>query len=126
MTFFSKYELLCSEKGILPMSQEAADLIGVERATITNWKKRKSFPKGETLIRIADCFRVSTDYLLGRTSNPEDFTERKPSRAKSKSAPRIVSLYSQLDSTDKIKAEAYVEGILSSDKYRVSAAKKTG
>ena len=27
-------------------------------------------PNVETLIRIADCFDISTDYLLGRTDNP--------------------------------------------------------
>lgn len=43
------------------------------------------------------------------------------------STPRIVALYNQLDPIDQVRVEAYVEGILSTDKYRATPpAKKMG
>ena len=43
--------------------------MGVEPATITNWEKGNRFPKDDVLIKIADCFDCSLDYLLGRTDD---------------------------------------------------------
>ena len=43
--------------------------MGVEPATITNWEKGNRFPKDDVLIKIADYFDCSLDYLLGRTDD---------------------------------------------------------
>lgn len=40
-------------------------------SAITEWKKGKAKPSVEALMKIADYFNVSVDYLLGRTENPE-------------------------------------------------------
>ncbi|MDE5758044.1 MAG: helix-turn-helix domain-containing protein [Allobaculum sp.] len=45
--------------------------IGVSSATIAKWKSG-TIPNGETLVRIADYFEVSVDYLLGREDKSED------------------------------------------------------
>ena len=45
--------------------------IGVSSATISKWKSG-TIPNGETLVRIADYFGVSIDYLLGRKDESED------------------------------------------------------
>lgn len=44
--------------------------MNVEPATITNWEKGNRFPKDDVLIKIADYFDCSIDYLLGRTDDP--------------------------------------------------------
>ena len=36
----------------------------------TQWKNRKSKPSADALLKIADYFNVSVDYLLGRTDDP--------------------------------------------------------
>ncbi|AWK51016.1 XRE family transcriptional regulator [Clostridium beijerinckii] len=58
---------LREEKGLL--SKDFAKLMSVEPATITNWEKGNRFPKDDVLIKIADYFDCSTDYLLGRTDD---------------------------------------------------------
>ena len=44
------------------------DKVGFSRNSLYSWKK--SEPKPSKLDVIADYFNVSTDYLLGRTDNP--------------------------------------------------------
>ena len=43
--------------------------LGLSGATTTKWKAG-AIPNGETLVKIADYFGVSIDYLLGRTDEP--------------------------------------------------------
>ena len=43
----------------------------VSRYAILTYKKAKSYPDVEGLIALADYFKVSTDYLLGRTDKPD-------------------------------------------------------
>ena len=50
--------------------QEVANILGVDRTTYVKYETGKSEPTFETLVRLADYFGVSTDYLLGRTDNP--------------------------------------------------------
>ncbi|CAH8722059.1 helix-turn-helix transcriptional regulator [Paenibacillus melissococcoides] len=47
------------------------DNIGITKAALSQFENRTSSPSIKTLISIADFFGVSTDYLLGRTDNPE-------------------------------------------------------
>ena len=47
-----------------------SDIIGVSRSTISMWEIDASEPDKETIKLLADYFQVSTDYLLGRTDDP--------------------------------------------------------
>lgn len=64
MSFFERYEECCRSKGIAPISQEAADLLGVTKGAISHMAKDKTTPKGDTVRRAAIAFGVSADYLL--------------------------------------------------------------
>lgn len=69
MTMFSTYEKikkLAEKQGISLNKLE--EKLGYSRNTIYNM--RKSTPNSERISEIADYFNVSTDYLLGRTNNP--------------------------------------------------------
>lgn len=66
--FYDKYANLCKEKGISP--SKAAEEIGINKASVTNWKKRGYTPRAEILHRIADYFGVTVDYLLGKVDLP--------------------------------------------------------
>jgi len=46
--------------------QEIADKFHIDRSTYAKYETTQSQPNFETLIRIADYFDVSIDYLLGR------------------------------------------------------------
>jgi len=51
------------------LSKDLAKIMCVEPATITTWEKGNRFPKDDALIKIADYFDCSIDYLLGRTDD---------------------------------------------------------
>lgn len=48
-----------------------ADILGVTRSAVSMWEIDQSQPDGEMLVRIANLFGVSTDYLLGRDAQTE-------------------------------------------------------
>ena len=45
---------------------EFAKKIGVTKQCVSNWENDNVLPSIEMLVKIADLFNVSTDYLLGR------------------------------------------------------------
>lgn len=47
------------------------EIIGVGQDTISVYERGKNYPEVRNLMILADYFGVSTDYLLGRTDNPE-------------------------------------------------------
>jgi repressor LexA len=44
---------------------------GIDNGLISKWKNGINLPSVDMLIRLADYFDVSADYLLGRTDKPE-------------------------------------------------------
>jgi transcriptional regulator with XRE-family HTH domain len=50
--------------------QELANKLGVSRGTIGMYEIGQREPDAETLKKIADFFNTTTDYLLGRTDDP--------------------------------------------------------
>ena len=51
--------------------QDLADALSVSKSTIAMWETNKRIPDAPTLLKIANYFNVSIDYLLERTDNPE-------------------------------------------------------
>lgn len=49
--------------------EQVARLVGVERSTVSMWENDLRQPSYTTLVRLADVYGVTTDYLLGRTNN---------------------------------------------------------
>ncbi|MBR7181472.1 MAG: helix-turn-helix transcriptional regulator [Clostridia bacterium] len=44
---------------------------GIEQALLSKFENEERVPPTETLIRLADFYNVSIDYILCRTENPE-------------------------------------------------------
>lgn len=63
MTAFDILKKLCDEQGISINTLE--ERIELSKNTLYSWKKNT--PKGSNLVKVADYFDVSTDYLLGRS-----------------------------------------------------------
>ena len=61
-----KLKELREEKKIT--QEELAKILKIEQNTYSNYEKEKTQPKLETLIKIADFYNVSLDYLLERKS----------------------------------------------------------
>ncbi|MCL2860783.1 MAG: helix-turn-helix domain-containing protein [Firmicutes bacterium] len=65
-TAFSKRIKELRENDGLSLRDLAED-ISINHSTIANWERGFREPPFDTLIKIADYFDVTTDYLLGRT-----------------------------------------------------------
>lgn len=50
--------------------EELSGRIGISRAALSHYEKNRREPDFETLTKLADIFRVSIDYLVGRTNHP--------------------------------------------------------
>lgn len=74
--------------------------LGLARGSFINWEQRNNLPNGETLLKIADYFGVSVDYLLGKESSNTDL----PKQDK-----KVLDMLHNLDKTGKEKAEQYLE-----------------
>ena len=64
--------LLRKEKGI--SQKEAAANLGVSQALLSHYEKGIRECGLDFLVRAADFYNVSTDYLLGRSADPEGLT----------------------------------------------------
>lgn len=51
--------------------QSVANALGVTVGNVQKFEYGTARPKLENVIKLADFFNVSTDYLLGRTDNPK-------------------------------------------------------
>lgn len=73
--FYDIYCALCEKNGLTPSG--AASKIGFNRASVTVWKNTGKAPKQDLLLKIADFFGVTTDYLLtGEEKAPTPEGER--------------------------------------------------
>lgn len=62
---------LLREKAKLSQAKLAAALSDVKQPVLARYELGSIMPSYPVLIKLADYFNVSTDYLLGRTDNPE-------------------------------------------------------
>ena len=70
---------------------DLAKATGIDQRTISNYETGKSNPDSYALIKLADYFNVSIDYLVGRTA--EDFYT---SESKKKTITKIQKLLEEL------------------------------
>lgn len=67
--FFHIFGALCEQKG--ESKNAAAKACGLSNSTVTKWKKTQAVPESATLMKLAEHFHVTVDYLLGTT--PESY-----------------------------------------------------
>lgn len=51
--------------------EQLSSSLGISRAALSHYEKNRRQPDFDTLMKIADVFNVSIDYLFGRTARPE-------------------------------------------------------
>lgn len=68
MLDLSNFFNLLEDRGV---AAEISKATGISTGNISDWKNGRSKPTAETLIKIADYFSCSVDYLLGRTNVKE-------------------------------------------------------
>ncbi len=52
---------------------ELAEKLGVKQSTVSSWEIGRSRPTFEQLIEISNMFNTSTDYLLGKSDNENNY-----------------------------------------------------
>ncbi len=66
-----KERLVYLRKEVFKLTQEDfAKKIGYTRSAISAWEIGRNEPSNEDIVKLADFFGVSTDYLLGKSDNP--------------------------------------------------------
>jgi len=71
MSFSLRLKLLRKERNLT--QAKTATLINVNERTFQSYEAGEFEPALPTIIRIADLFDVSIDYLVGRTNDPRRF-----------------------------------------------------
>ena len=75
MEFSQNLKMLRKQKGVT--QQRLADILCVDKTSISKWENGSNYPNQNIQMMIADYFGVSVDYLLGRdapTPAPTDNT----------------------------------------------------
>ncbi|BDV10878.1 helix-turn-helix domain-containing protein [Enterococcus faecalis] len=106
MTVFEIIQMLAKKQGksVKDVSRE----LGFGESTIYKWKKQS--PKAEYIEKVAQYFNVSTDYLLGRTDNPNQ-AGAKPSDDLDEVLDNVMSFDGEpLDDHDREVIRAYLKG----------------
>lgn len=62
--FYERLKELMLEKGL--NNSQLAEKTGIPRTTINGWTLKQNKPQADVLCVLADFFKVSVDYLLGR------------------------------------------------------------
>lgn len=86
-TFGSRLKALRLSKNLT--QEKFANIFYLNKSSISKYEKDKNLPENQLLIKIADFFDVSVDYLLCRTSQQKLF----PSNPKPMSGEEFLSSY---------------------------------
>lgn len=68
----------CREKAKLSQKYVAITL-GIAAPSVANWERGKTNPTHDNMVRLADLYGVSVDYLLGRSDDPSGQPVSEPS-----------------------------------------------
>ena len=90
------------------LQKDVAALLGIDRTTYVKYESGASEPNYETLLKLAEIFGVSTDYILGRD-------EKKPAPiSESELDAELIERLCNLTPEEKAKVDAFVQGLLAS------------
>lgn len=65
VVFWNRFYNLCLKNNTRP--NPVAKAVGISSGVLSKWKNENTIPNGEALLKIADYFDCSIDYLLGHT-----------------------------------------------------------
>lgn len=100
--FWDIFNKICENNNTKPNT--VAKNIGVSSATCTKWKNG-AIPNGETLLKLADYLKVSTDYLLGRTEQQKAINNDNVVKMSKfdETTTQVAEMFSQMNLIDKSK-----------------------
>ena len=69
--YFQRLKDLRNDKVLL--QKDIADMLGITQTVYSRYERGFQAIPIEHLLRLADFYNVSTDYMLGRTNNPKRY-----------------------------------------------------
>ena len=119
MTFSEISKSLRKEKGLSQV--QLAEALNVSKACISMIEIGKNDPTANTLLKYADFFQCSTDYLLGREDDFGNITihTEKPALLP-QDEQKLLDTYRKLDTVNKMHVSAYAEIRLEEQEKSVS------
>lgn len=100
MNFAERLDELMSEKKL--NSLRLAKEIGGSDRVVGAWRKGEYEPKLDSLVRLADFFDVSIDYLAGRSDLRDMATKKEPALVISENGQEMLRLYEQLPEREQL------------------------
>ena len=88
--------------------QKIAMLLNVSQTMISRYELEQAYPDVEMLIKLAQHFGVSVDYLIGVSESKLPYTKSNLSEQEQ----QMLFLFKRLSKTQKEKAVSYIEGML--------------
>ena len=101
-----KIKELREDKGYT--QQKLADLLNRKKATICDWEHKRCEPSIDDLIKIADIFNCSIDYLLER-ENDYGIIEQKNELSNIEN--QLITLYRKLNVHDQHKVLGFIQAL---------------
>lgn len=111
MTFIDILNNLISDKGINRKQLTTELHIGANQ--IKYWENNGNIPDGTTLIKIADYFDVSVDYLLGKAEKKQVTPEEQPVTGIEK---ELLELTADMDEDEKMAVLGYAARLVAKHK----------
>lgn len=93
----------------LLQTKVAMDL-SITQETVSSYETGRVLPSSDMLIRLADYYNTSVDYLLGRTKYDMPIDRIKPNNISDKDFV-ILNKINNLSNDNKSKIEAYIDGL---------------
>ena len=88
--------------------QKLAMLLNVSQTMISRYELEQAYPDVEMLIKLAQHFGVSVDYLIGVSESKLPYTKSNLSEQEQ----QMLFLFKRLSKIQKEKAVSYIEGML--------------
>lgn len=98
--------------------QTVADHLGITRSAYSNIENDNRDPDTKTLLKLADYYNVSVDYLLGRENKKE---APLPVPMLGKDTQKLLDMYGELDKENKDQVMRYVTSLYYVDRANKSA-----
>lgn len=102
--FWERFYSLCEKANIKP--NPLAKQLGISSGVLNKWKNG-GIPNSNALIKIADYFSVSIDYLLGRTDNFHSNDKEQSENNLSSDEKKLIDIYNGISDDDKILLMAF-------------------
>lgn len=110
-TFGSRLQGLMKHNNVT--QQELANKLNVRRGSVSNWVTDRRCPDSETLVKIANYFDVTVDYLL---KDNEDTKIKNLDKEDLDEFKNLYSEYSELSDSDKNIVDLLIKSLLDKQK----------